>query len=170
MSSSADNRQLKMTHGVTTESVKENLLMLMEAYPDKAWLVSILCRKIFQNQAIRDTHQKDIKEILSQWRLPNGWTYIDLRFQELDGILYNMNSPASRNKSDDFILRSNYSRKYNELLKEELDSLRSSLDTNMPEPLNQNQPEEQETKKTELESNENSKGMLRDLIEKLDDL
>lgn len=163
-----------MTHGVTTENVKENLLMLMEAYPDKAWLVSILCGKIFQNQAIRDTHQKDIKEILSQSKLPKDWIYMDLRFQELDGILYNMNSEASRKKSDDFILRSNYSRKYNELLTEELESLRSSLDTKIPDALNKNQQEEQEVKQAEIEnrenSNDNSKGMLNSLIEKLDDL
>ena len=174
MSSSADNSQVKMTHGFTTDSVKENLLMLMEAYPDKAWLVSVLCRKIFQNQAIRDTHQKDIKEILSQWELPIGWTYLDLRFQELDGILYNMNSPESRNKSDDFILRSNSSIKYDDLLKEELESLRNSFDTKIPDALDQNHQQEEQNKSAESKNsesfNDNSKGMLSSLIERLDDL
>lgn len=121
MSSIATSHQKSTTHGLLVGDIKEAVLMLVKAYPNQAWLISSLCRKIFTGQEIRDSHKRALRDILSQQQLPNGWIYHPLRYQELDGILYNMNSEESRKESDRFLLGSTHQRKYNQLLKEEVD-------------------------------------------------
>ena len=121
MSSNISGRQETMTHGLLVSGIKETVLTLVNLYPDNAWLISSLCRKIFTGQEIRDSHKRALRDILSKQQLPNGWIYHPLRYQELDGILYNMNSEVSRKESDRFLLGSTHQRKYNQLLKEEVD-------------------------------------------------
>ena len=164
----------KMTHGLSFETIEEALLSLMDRYPNNAWLISSLCRKIFQNQEIRDTHKKALKDIVSQLNKPRGWIYYELRFQKLDGILYNMNSKESRIVSDDYLIRSTSERKYRQLLKDELDLERKSLGsrTTNSKDLNQ-QPQQVNNGHRSIHAmNQNSASIeiINNLVQKLDDL
>lgn len=172
---SADTQSsVKMTHGLPVKSIEETLIMLMDGYPNSAWLLSSLCRKIFRNQEIRDSHKKALKDILRQIKLPKDWLYIDLRLQELDGVLYNMSSQESRKASDVFLIRSTNARKYSQLLKDELDFERKSLDsvvTNNSEHAPYQEPINKHLETRNFKNhNVASLEIMNSLIHKIDDL
>ena len=174
MSSTTPDRQETMTHGLRTDSIKETMLMLIEAYPDNAWLVSILCRKIFTGQEIRDSHKRALRDILSQLKLPKNWIYHPLRYQELDGILYNMNSEKSRKLSDRFLLGSTHHRKYNQLLKEEIDLERKTFESTAKYDLDHNHVRETDSNSTSQKKNRDQKSIslekVDSLLKKIDDI
>ena len=174
MSSTTPDRQETMTHGLRTDSIKETVLMLIEAYPDNAWLVSILCRKIFTGQEIRDSHKRALRDILSQLKLPKNWIYYPLRYQELDGVLYNMNSEKSRKQSDSFTLGSTHQRKYNQLLKEEINLERKALEPKATSDLDHNHINETESSSLfptkECDQKSISLEKVVSLLRKIDDI
>lgn len=174
MSSNISGRQETMTHGLLVSGIKETVLMLVEAYPDKAWLISSLCRKIFTGQEIRDSHKRALRDILSKQQLPNGWIYHPLRYQELDGILYNMNSMESRNQSDRFVLESTHQTKYNQLLKEEIDLERKSHEPTVTYDLDHKNVREKEDNSTTSTKDRDQKSIslekVSSLLKKIDDI
>ena len=174
MSSNVSGRQETMTHGLLVSGIKETVLMLVEAYPDKAWLISSLCRKIFTGQEIRDSHKRALRDILSKQQLPNGWIYHPLRYQELDGILYNMNSMESRKQSDRFLLGSTHQTKYNQLLKEELDLERNPHEPTATYDFDHNNVRETEDSSTTLTKDRDHKSIslekVDSLLKKIDDI
>jgi hypothetical protein len=174
MSSILPDRQETMTHGLLVTSIKETVLMLVKAYPDKAWLISSLCRKIFAGQEIRDSHKRALRDVLSKQQLPNGWIYHPLRYQELDGILYNINSMESRRQSDHFVLGSTQKRKYNQLLKEEIDLERKSFEPTATYDLDHNQSRETENNSTSRTKDRDQKSIslekVDSLLRKIDDI